>query len=247
MKSLVLRVPGWPGHRRGPARRRAAHRRGRLPGAAQLLDRVRAGVPRCHAHRRAHRGRRGLALSAREVRRGDRFELRGPIGGYFVWTAATGGPLFLIAGGSGIAPLMAMLRHRAAVQSRVPAVLLYSSRTFEDIIYREELERLAGARRRAHGRAHAHARAARRLDRPGAPDRPRHAGERRLRRRRCGRRSSSADRRALVESAARPLLELGHEPESRSGRSGSDRQEVDCDERGARSCRRSTAMPPPDC
>jgi ferredoxin-NADP reductase len=69
--------------------------------------------------------------------------VRGPIGGYFAWTPALGGPLFLIAGGSGIAPLMAMLRHRAAVGSRVPALLLYSSRTFEDIIFREELERLS--------------------------------------------------------------------------------------------------------
>jgi ferredoxin-NADP reductase len=78
-----------------------------------------------------------------EVRAGDRFELRGPIGGHFVWTAALGGPLFLIAGGSGVVPLMAMLRHRLAVGSRAPAVLLYSSRTFEDVIYREELDRLA--------------------------------------------------------------------------------------------------------
>jgi ferredoxin-NADP reductase len=78
-----------------------------------------------------------------DIRPGDKFELRGPIGGYFVWTAAVGGPLFLVAGGSGIAPLMAMLRHRAAAKSRTPALLLYSSRTFEDIIYREELEMAA--------------------------------------------------------------------------------------------------------
>src|SRR4029077_17764585 len=78
---------------------------------------------------------------AANVQPGDKFELRGPIGGYFVWTVAVGGPLFLVAGGSGIAPLMAMLRHRTAVKSTVPAVLLYSSRTMEDIIYREELDR----------------------------------------------------------------------------------------------------------
>jgi ferredoxin-NADP reductase len=80
-----------------------------------------------------------------EVRAGDRFELRGPIGGHFVWTADRGGPLFLVAGGSGVVPLMAMLRHRALAGSRVPAVLLYSSRTLADVIYRAELERLAGA------------------------------------------------------------------------------------------------------
>jgi ferredoxin-NADP reductase len=78
-----------------------------------------------------------------ELRVGDLLELRGPIGGYFVWEARLGGPLLLVAGGSGIVPLMAMLRHRAAAGSHVPARLLYSSRTFEDIIYREELDQQA--------------------------------------------------------------------------------------------------------
>ncbi|TME63791.1 MAG: oxidoreductase, partial [Chloroflexi bacterium] len=64
---------------------------------------------------------------------GDRFEVRGPIGGYFVWDAASGGPLLLVAGGSGVVPLMAMLRHRAASRANVPARLLYSSRTFDDV------------------------------------------------------------------------------------------------------------------
>src|SRR5215467_13617262 len=64
-----------------------------------------------------------------DIRAGDQFELRGPIGGYFVWTAAMGGPLSLIAGGSGIVPLMAMLRHRERTKSYTPAVLLYSSRS----------------------------------------------------------------------------------------------------------------------
>jgi ferredoxin-NADP reductase len=78
-----------------------------------------------------------------EVVTGDRFELRGPIGGYFVWDADAGAePLFLVAGGSGVVPLMAMLRHRAAAGSTVPARLLYSSRTAEDIIYRDELDTL---------------------------------------------------------------------------------------------------------
>jgi len=73
---------------------------------------------------------------------GDQVELRGPIGGYFVWEASMGGPLLLVAGGSGIVPLMAMIRHRYAVGSKVPVRLLYSSRSYEDIIYRDELERL---------------------------------------------------------------------------------------------------------
>ena len=76
---------------------------------------------------------------------GDQVELRGPIGGYFVWEANLGGPLFLVAGGSGIVPLMAMLRHRNAVGSNVPARLLYSSRTYDDIIYRDELDTLQKA------------------------------------------------------------------------------------------------------
>ncbi len=74
---------------------------------------------------------------------GDQIELRGPIGGYFVWEASMGGPLLLVAGGSGIVPLMAMLRHRQAAGSNAPVRLLYSSRTFEDIIYREELDELS--------------------------------------------------------------------------------------------------------
>ena len=76
---------------------------------------------------------------------GDRIEIRGPIGGYFVWDATLGGPLFLVAGGSGVVPLMAMLRHRARAGSRIPARLLFSSRHLEEIIYRDELERLVAA------------------------------------------------------------------------------------------------------
>jgi ferredoxin-NADP reductase len=74
---------------------------------------------------------------------GDRLEVRGPIGGYFVWEAALGGPLLLVAGGSGIVPLMAMARHRARAAMSVPTRLVFSSRTFDEIIYRDELDRLA--------------------------------------------------------------------------------------------------------
>jgi ferredoxin-NADP reductase len=79
------------------------------------------------------------------VEPGDQIEIRGPIGGPFTWGAAMGGPLLLVAGGSGVVPLMSMLRHRAATGRGVPAVLLYSSRAYEDIIYRRELERMVGA------------------------------------------------------------------------------------------------------
>ena len=82
-----------------------------------------------------------------ELRVGDRIELRGPIGGYFVWEARDGkndgSPLFLVAGGSGIAPLMAMIRHRANTHNKVPTKLLYSSRSYDDVIYREELDRIS--------------------------------------------------------------------------------------------------------
>jgi ferredoxin-NADP reductase len=145
-----------------------------------------------------------------DIRPGDKFELRGPIGGYFVWTVAIGGPLFVVAGGSGIAPLMAMLRHRAAVKSTTPALLLYSSRTFEDIIYREELDRLAG---RNDGLTVVHALTRRQ---PAGWT----GGARRIDRSMLASVDLSAKARpkificgptSLVESAAQSLLELGHE------------------------------------
>jgi ferredoxin-NADP reductase len=73
---------------------------------------------------------------------GDRIEVRGPIGGYFVWHVSQGGPLLLVGGGSGVVPLMAMLRHRAAQQSTVPTRLLYSCRSADDVIYRAQLGQL---------------------------------------------------------------------------------------------------------
>jgi ferredoxin-NADP reductase len=76
---------------------------------------------------------------------GDEIEVRGPIGGYFVWQAGDPEPLGLVGGGSGVVPLMAMLRHRAAADGHQPARLLYSSRTADDVIYAAELARLAAA------------------------------------------------------------------------------------------------------
>lgn len=80
-----------------------------------------------------------------ELRSGDPLELRGPIGGHFVWRVADGGPLLLIGGGSGLVPLMAMLRHHAAQRSAIDARLLVSARSLEDVLYREELA-AAGSR-----------------------------------------------------------------------------------------------------
>jgi ferredoxin-NADP reductase len=117
---------------RGAARRCAAHRRGRISNRAELLDRV-------------------SPYLVDELRQGDQVEIRGPIGGYFVWDISLGGPLLLVAGGSGIVPLMAMLRHRDAAltksgieaRHRVPARILYSSRRWDEVIYRDELADLA--------------------------------------------------------------------------------------------------------
>ncbi|MFN2556719.1 MAG: ferredoxin reductase [Nitriliruptorales bacterium] len=74
---------------------------------------------------------------------GDQVEVRGPIGGWFVWDGSSSAPLLLVAGGSGVVPLMSILRHRAALAIRVPTRLLYSSHDLDQVIYREELERLA--------------------------------------------------------------------------------------------------------
>jgi ferredoxin-NADP reductase len=80
---------------------------------------------------------------AGELQVGDQLELRGPIGGYFVWTADLGGPVQLFAGGSGVVPFRAMLRHRAAANGGVPIRMLYSARRLDDVIYRDELAHLA--------------------------------------------------------------------------------------------------------
>jgi ferredoxin-NADP reductase len=80
-----------------------------------------------------------------ELKPKDKLELRGPIGGYFVWKAEDRRPLLLIAGGSGVVPLMAMIRHRATTRASNPTCMLYSSRSLEDVIYRAELEHLVAA------------------------------------------------------------------------------------------------------
>ena len=145
-RTLVLDIPDWPGHLAGQ------HVDVRLTAEdgyqAQRSYSV-ASPPESSAVsltiERLDDGELSSYLSD-ELRVGDRFELRGPIGGYFVWDARLDGPLFLVAGGSGIVPLMAMLRHRAAQRestgSAVPARLLYSSRRWDDVIYRDQLERM---------------------------------------------------------------------------------------------------------
>jgi ferredoxin-NADP reductase len=143
VKSLLLHVADWRGHRPGQ------HVDIRLTGEdgyqAQRSYSI-ASPPEDEllalTVERVENGEVSPYLVA-DLRAGDQFELRGPIGGYFVWTVAMGGPLCLVAGGSGIAPLMAMLRHRERRNGRAPASLLYSSRSLEDVIYREELDAMA--------------------------------------------------------------------------------------------------------
>jgi ferredoxin-NADP reductase len=143
VKTLVLDVPGWPGHRAGQ------HVDIRLTGEdgyrAQRSYSIASAPEEKQVALTVERIEDGEVSPylTEVVQPGDQFELRGPIGGHFVWTSAMGGPLYLLAGGSGIAPLMAMLRHRAAAKSTVPAALLYSSRSFDDIIYRAELDKFA--------------------------------------------------------------------------------------------------------
>ena len=150
-RTLVLDVPEWPGHHAG-----------------QHVD-VRLTAEDGYQSERSYSiasapEETQLALTVeqlkdgevspyltQELRVGDQIELRGPIGGYFVWDVTLEGPLFLVAGGSGIVPLMAMLRHRdaalakddPAARHRVPARLLFSSRGWDEVIYRDALTRLA--------------------------------------------------------------------------------------------------------
>jgi ferredoxin-NADP reductase len=139
----VLDVPGWPGHRAGQHVdvRLTAEDGYRAERAYSIASAP--GEPVAITVERLDDGEVSPYLTE-VLEPGDAIELRGPIGGYFVWEPADGGPLLLVAGGSGIVPLMAMLRERRASGSDVPARLLYSSRALADVIYRAELEENAG-------------------------------------------------------------------------------------------------------
>jgi ferredoxin-NADP reductase len=143
VRTLELDVPGWPGHRAGQ------HVDVRLTAEdgyqAQRSYSIASapGEPLAITVERLEDGEVSPYL-VDEARAGDRFEVRGPIGGYFVWDADEPEAVLLVAGGSGVVPLMAMARHRARTGAEAPMRLLYSSRTLEDVIYREELDRLAG-------------------------------------------------------------------------------------------------------
>jgi ferredoxin-NADP reductase len=146
-RTLVLQVPQWPGQRAGQhvdvrlvaedgyqaERSYSIASAPEDPTVALTVERLEDGEVSPYL--------------CDVLRVGDGLELRGPIGGYFVWDLAQDGPLLLVAGGSGIVPLMAMLRHHAradpGVRAGVPVRLICSARTWDDVIYKEELERLA--------------------------------------------------------------------------------------------------------
>jgi ferredoxin-NADP reductase len=145
VRTIVLDVPGWPGHRAGQHVdvRLTAEDGYQAQRSYSIASAPEDGRPALTVERIEDGEVSPYLVDDLDV--GDSFELRGPIGGYFVWETALGGPLLLFAGGSGIVPLRAMLRHRAAARSDVPARLLVSARTADGLIYREELERLAAA------------------------------------------------------------------------------------------------------
>src|SRR6188474_2342364 len=124
-RTLFLDVPGWPGHRAGQhVDVRLTAEDGYQAERSYSIASAPEDAKLALTVERIDDGEVSPYLAG-DVRPGDKFELRGPIGGHFVWTAALGGPLLLVAGGSGIVPLMAMLRHRARMNSTAPAHLLY--------------------------------------------------------------------------------------------------------------------------
>jgi len=212
-KSLVMAEPGWPGHVAGQhvdvrLTARDGYQTERSYSIASPPDdpgQVALTVERIE-------GGEVSPYLVDELAVGDQLEFRGPIGGYFVWDVAIGGPLLLVAGGSGVCPLMAMIRHRAARGSNVPTRLLYSSRSLEDVIYREELDRLAG---RADGLEVIHTLTrsqprdwegyARRIDRDMLAEVSFHAAQRPL----C----MVCGPTPLVEAVASMLVQLGNSPD----------------------------------
>ena len=144
VKTIAVDVPGWPGYRAGQhvdVRLTAedGYQAQRSYSIASAPDGTRFEL----TVERLEDGEVSPYLTD-ELRPGDQIELRGPVGGYFVWEPSQGGPLLLVAGGSGVVPLMSMIRLRAAVGSDVETRLLVSSRGWDDVIYRNELERLEG-------------------------------------------------------------------------------------------------------
>jgi ferredoxin-NADP reductase len=211
VKTIAFDVPGWPGHRAGQHvdvrltaedgyQAQRSYSIGSAPDGTQIELTV----------ERLDDGEVSPYLTD-ELRPGDQIELRGPIGGYFVWEPSQDGPLLLVAGGSGVVPLMAMIRARAAAASETDTRLLFSSRAWDDVIYRDELEQLnGGGLRVVHTLTRSQPPAwtgyTRRVDSemladvgPGPAERPRVYV--------CG-------STPFVEAVAEALVHLGHDPQA---------------------------------
>ena len=140
VKTIALDVPGWPGHRAGQHVdiRLTAEDGYQAERSYSIAAPVNGQLVELTVEE-IDDGEVSPYLTA-EARAGDELETRGPVGGYFVWDSDYPNPVLLVGGGSGVVPLMAMIRQRGAV----PTTLVYSARALEDVIYRDELERLAG-------------------------------------------------------------------------------------------------------
>jgi len=218
-RTVLLDVPDWPGHRAGQhVDVRLTAEDGYQTERSYSIASPPQNKQLALTVERLEEGEVSPYLTD-ELRPGDQLEIRGPIGGYFVWDITVGGPLLLVGGGSGIVPLMAMIRHRdlalskhdAVARHQIPARLLYSSRRWDDIIYRDALAQLT-ARDNTLEVIHTLTREqpdgwkgfSRRIDRMmlaevawPATEKPRIFV--------CG-------PTPLVESAAATLVELGHQP-----------------------------------
>lgn len=139
VRTIVLDIPDWAGHRAGQHLDIRLTAEDGYKAEREYSIASAPGEPVAITVERLDDGEVSPYLTE-ELRAGDGLELRGPIGGYFVWDVEHGGPLLLVAGGSGIVPLRSMLRHRRRSDSDVPVRLLYSARTIEDVIYRAELD-----------------------------------------------------------------------------------------------------------
>jgi ferredoxin-NADP reductase len=145
VKTLALHVSGWAGHRPGQhVDVRLTAEDGYQAERSYSIASAPSGTRVELTVETLDDGEVSPYLTE-ELHSGDRLELRGPVGGYFVWEPALGGPVLLVGGGSGVVPLMAMIRERAVAGSNVDMRLLLSSRTWGDVIYRDELERLTSS------------------------------------------------------------------------------------------------------
>ena len=143
VRTITLDVEGWPGHRAGQhVDVRLTSEDGYQAQRSYSIGSA-PGEPVELTVERLDDGEVSPYL-VDELRPGDAFEVRGPVGGYFVWERGDE-PVLLVGGGSGVVPLMAMIRHRVQLGAGPPFRLLYSSRTYDDVIYRDELERAPAA------------------------------------------------------------------------------------------------------